>query len=140
VAKAKDPTEPIRLAASRFPGVDKGTACTQSSFKAGKQAFLYIGEQGGRCKAMFKLDASKAEAARLAKSAPDDFQVGSTAWVTARFSADEPMPTRLWKRWLEESYELSVVGATKKKVSTKKIARKKTTGKKTSKKKVARKR
>ncbi|MEM7315648.1 MAG: hypothetical protein AAF497_21120, partial [Planctomycetota bacterium] len=83
----KDPTQPIRDKASRYPQVDKGTACTQSSFKAGKKAFLFIGEQGGRFKAMFKLDKSKPEAEKLAKKRPDDFQVGSTAWVTARFSA-----------------------------------------------------
>ena len=42
-ASKKDPTDPIRLRASRYSGVDEGTACTQSSFKAGKKAFLYIG-------------------------------------------------------------------------------------------------
>ena len=38
-----DPTEAMRLRASGYPGVDQGTACTQSSFKAGKGAFLFIG-------------------------------------------------------------------------------------------------
>ena len=38
----KDPTEAIRLKASKYPGVDQGTACTQSSFKTGKKAFLFI--------------------------------------------------------------------------------------------------
>ena len=62
-ASQKDPTEPIRLTASQYPEVDQGTACTQSAFKTGKKAFLYIGMQGGRFKAMFKLDGSMAEAA-----------------------------------------------------------------------------
>ena len=53
----KDPTEPIRLKASQYPDVDEGTACTQSSFKTGGKSFLFIGEQGGRYKAMFKLNA-----------------------------------------------------------------------------------
>ncbi len=102
-----DPTEAIRLKASQYPNVDEGTACTQSSFKTGGKAFLFIGEQGGRYKAMFKLKHSKAEAFALAEKAPDDYQVGDGVWVTARFSSDAPMPDDLWQRWLDESYELS---------------------------------
>ncbi len=102
---ASDPTEPIRLKASQYPDVAKGTACTQSSFKTGKKAFLFVGEQGGRYKAMFKLKTSLPEATRLAEKDPDRFQVGS--WVTARFTAEEPMPKKLWTKWLDESYELS---------------------------------
>ena len=103
----KDPTEPIRLKASQYPNVDEGTSCTQSSFKTGGTAFLFIGEQGGRYKAMFKLKESKAEAAQLAEKRPDDFQVGSGIWVTARFSSEKPLPKMLWQKWLDESYALS---------------------------------
>lgn len=105
-----DPTEPMRLKASQYPGVDEGTACTQSSFKAGKQSFLFVGEQGGRFKAMFKLKDSREEAIKLAKQQPDRFQVGSSVWITARFSADEPMPKKLWEKWLDESYQLAIAG------------------------------
>ena len=120
-----DPTEPIRKKASGYPGVDEGTACTQSSFKVGKKSFLFIGMQGGRYKAMFKLSDSIAEATRLAKKEPDRFQVGNTSWVTARFTSQEPLPKTIWERWLDESYELS--GGTKKSESSvkKKAARKK---------------
>lgn len=109
----QDPTEAIRMKASLYPLVDEGTACTQSSFKANNRGFLYIGEQGGRYKAMFKLQASLHEATALAENAPADYQVGTGGWVTARFSAESPMPEQLWEKWLDESYELSV--ASKKK-------------------------
>ncbi len=109
-----DPTQPIREQASQYAGVDHGMACTQSSFKVGKSAFLFIGEQGGRYKAMFKLSVSRPEAERLAESEPDDYQVGNTAWVTARFSADQPMPTKRWQKWLEESYQLCLQSPPKK--------------------------
>lgn len=144
-ASKKDPTDPIRLKASRYPGIDKGTACTQSSFKAGKRAFLYIGEQGGRYKAMFKLEKSVPEANKLAKQNPEDYQVGNGGWVTARFSADKPLPKKRWEKWLDESYELSLAlgskkKSTKKKATKKKVTTKKTNAKKaTSKKKVAKK-
>ncbi len=102
-----DATQPIRIRASEYPNVDEGTACTQSSFKTGGKAFLFIGQQGGRHKAMFKLSASRAEAAELAAQRPKDFQVGSGVWVTVRFSDDTPLPEALWEKWLDESYTLS---------------------------------
>ena len=102
----QDPTEAMRLKASLYPKVDAGTACTQSSFKANKKGFLYVGEQGGRFKAMFKLKTSMPEAVALSEAAPKDFQVGNTGWVTARFSAESPLPQELWERWLDESYNL----------------------------------
>lgn len=146
----KDPTEPIRLKASLYPEVDKGTACTQSSFKAQKRAFLYIGPQGGRYKAMFKLQASMAEAERLAKKDPDRFEIGVGGWVTTRFTTEEPLPKKLWEKWLDESYVLSLTGTSKKKVAktakkqkvSTKAAKKATkkTARKTMKKKVNKKR
>ena len=110
----KDPTEPIRLKASQYPHVDEGTSCTQSSFKTGGTAFLFIGEQGGRYKAMFKLKESKTEAANLAKKEPENFQAGSGVWVTARFSSEKPLPKKLWQKWLDESYALSQKKSTSK--------------------------
>ena len=137
MAAKKDPTESIRLKASKYPQVDQGTACTQSAFKTGGKAFLYIGMQGGRYKAMFKLGRSASEATRLAKKEPDRFEVGSTSWVTARFTAEEPMPRNLWQKWLDESYELSASGA--KTSGKKKAAHKKAAPKTAAKKKASRK-
>jgi hypothetical protein len=108
LASMIDPTDSIRVRASKYPNVDAGTSCTQSSFKTGGTAFLFVGEQGGRYKAMFKLGRSRTEAAKLAKLEPKNYQVGAGAWVTARFSAEEPLPKRLWQKWLDESYELSL--------------------------------
>lgn len=107
MAAKKDPTEPMRERAAAYPQVDEGTSCTQSSFKTGKKAFLFVGEQGGRFKAMFKLEASRDQAAKLAAAEPDNYQIGSGPWVTARFSAEKPMPKKIWEKWLDESYALS---------------------------------
>ncbi len=105
----KDPTEDIRLEATTFPGVAKGTSCTQSAFKAGKGTFLFIGPgpKGQGFKAMFKLKASMAQALKLAERAPERFEVGSTGWVTARFTAEEPLPKKIWSKWLAESYDVT---------------------------------
>ncbi len=106
---AIDPTEPIREKAAAFPKVAKGTSCNQSSFKAGKKSFLYIGPgpKGKGFKAMFKLKESMPEAKRLVSESPERFEVGTTGWVTARFTAEDPLPKKLWGKWLEESYQLS---------------------------------
>lgn len=137
--KEKDPTYPIRLKASRYPGVDEGTACTQSSFKTGKKAFLYVGMQGGRYKTMFKLQKSIPEAAKLAEKEPNCYEVGIGGWVTARFTAEAPMPKKRWEKWLDESYKLSLAAAGGKKSTKKTSAKKKTTKRKTTTKKAARK-
>ncbi len=116
----EDPTEPIRLKASLYPGVDEGTACTQSSFKASKKGFLYIGMQGGRYKAMFKLQDSIPEATKMAENEPNSYEVGSFGWVTARFTSENPIPEELWEKWLDESYALTQVTKKKKKPAKKK--------------------
>lgn len=90
--------------------------------------------QGGRYKAMFKLEKSKSEAAKLAKTDPDCYSVGSTAWVTARFTADKPMPKKLWEKWLDESYQLTIAKGFGKKKTKKMGVKKKTTKKKVAKK------
>ncbi|NND02838.1 MAG: hypothetical protein HKN91_08625 [Acidimicrobiia bacterium] len=105
----KDPTLPIREAAADFPEVAKGTSCNQSSFKAGTKSFLFIGpgRKGHGFKAMFKLRESMEQASAMADEQPERFEVGSTGWVTARFTAEEPLPKKVWEKWLQESYDVS---------------------------------
>ncbi len=100
-----DATLPLRERAAAYPDVDPGTSCTQTSFKVRGKAFFYIGEQGGRHKAMFRLKASLPEAEALAAERPEDFQTGM--YTTARFSDDDPLPEDLWTRWLDESYAIA---------------------------------
>ncbi len=104
-----DPTDAIRRKAATFPGVAKGTSCNQSAFKAGKGTFLFIGPgpKGLGFKAMFKLEESMAQALRLAAKAPSRFEVGATGWVTARFTAEDPLPKAIWGKWLSESYRVT---------------------------------
>ena len=80
--------------------------------------------QGGRYKAMVKLQRSMPEAAKLARKDPDCYEVGSTGWVTARFTAEKPWPRKLWVKWLDESYELSSTAAPGRKPAKKKAPKK----------------
>lgn len=108
MAQSNDPTVSLRLAAARLSGEPPATACTQSSFKSGKSAFLFVGPgtRGQGFKAMFKLKASLPDAAQLAAKFPSRFEVGKTGWVTARFTADEPLPEAIWSKWLAESHNV----------------------------------
>ena len=107
----KDPTKALRNAAAALPNVVEGTSCNQTSYKAGKKAFLYVGPgtKGIGYKAMFKLEVSLKEAKGLAKSEPERFELGVGNWITTRFSAEDPLPKRIWSSWLKVSY----AGATK---------------------------
>ena len=53
---------------------------------------------------MFKLDASRAKAQALAAADSKRFEIGKTAWVATRFSAEAPLAKSIWKPWLAESY------------------------------------
>lgn len=103
---ANDPTSALRKAAGALPDVVESMSCNQTSYKTGKKAFLYVGPgaKGVGYKAMFKLDASFQQAASLAKREPQRYELGVGNWVTTRFSAEAPLPTKLWRRWLEESH------------------------------------
>ena len=103
---ANDPTGALRKAAAALPNVVEGTSCNQTSYKAGKKAFLYVGPgtKGIGYKAMFKLEVSLEQAKGLAKSEPERFELGVGNWVTTRFSAETPLPKKIWSRWLKESY------------------------------------
>jgi hypothetical protein len=120
---AKDPIEALRKAATALPNVVEGTSCNQTSYKAGKKAFLYVGPgtTGIGYKAMFKLEASLEEAKDLAKSTPERFELGVGNWVTTRFSAEDPLSKKIWSSWLKESH----AGATKSGGAKKKSARQK---------------
>ncbi len=120
---AKDPTRALKEAAAALPNAVEGTSCNQTSYKAGKKAFLYVGPgpKGIGYKAMFKLDVSLGEAKDLAKSEPERFELGVGNWVATRFSAEDPLPKKIWSSWLKESH----AGATKSGGAKKKSARRK---------------
>ncbi len=120
---AKDPTKALRKAAGALPEVVEAMSCNQTSYKAGKKAFLYVGPgtKGAGYKAMFKLEASLGEAESLAKSAPERYELGVGNWVTTRFSAEDPLPKKIWSSWLKESH----AGATNSGGARKKSARQK---------------
>ncbi len=108
--RSTDPTLAMRERAQQLPGVTSGVSCNQSSFRVGTTAFFFVGPgvKGIGYKAMFKLEASRAEAEGLAADEPERYEVGGTAWVTVRFTAERPMPKRRWEAWLRESHELSL--------------------------------
>jgi hypothetical protein len=109
MTRTDDPTVAIREAALSFPEVTTGTSCNQSAFKVGNGTFLFLGPgpKGKGFKAMFKLGRSMEQARELASGSPQRFEVGSTGWVTARFSVEDPLSENIWQPWLTESYDVT---------------------------------
>lgn len=116
MAPTPQPIDPIREMATALPGATRGTSCNQDSFKVGRSSFLFVGPgaKGKGFKAMFKLDPSMPEARKMAAEHPDSFEVGSTGWVTTRFTAEAPLPKSIWEKWLRESYDLAESSGSKK--------------------------
>lgn len=95
-----DPTQPICEKAMTFPDVIKDMSCNQTSFKATKSKFLFIGPgpKGRGFKVMFKLDKSTPQARELAAKEPERYKMGSSAgWVTVRFTSESPIPKYEYK-------------------------------------------
>ena len=123
-----DPIQPIYEMAGSFADVETSMSCNQNAFKVGKVSFLFIGpgNKGVGYKAMFKLDKSLGQATKLAEKDADRIQVGVNGWVTARFTDKKPLAKTVWKKWLKESYELTINrGLAKKRKAKKKAPAKK---------------
>jgi hypothetical protein len=79
----------------------KGTAIESAVYKSRKKSFLFIGADLAR----LKLDASIAEAKKLAKAKPGSCEVGSQGWVAVPLGPEAP-PLDVLQRWVGESYEV----------------------------------
>lgn len=62
---------------------------------------------------MFKLKTSADQARKLAAKESERYQMGNTGWATVRFTTEDPLPSAVWMKWLDESYLLSCVSQTK---------------------------
>jgi len=99
----------LRPIAMRCPETEEGVACKGTSiecttFKARGKAFLFVGAKDIR----LKLQASLAEAAKLAMKEPDRYQAGKIGWVTVRLHPGDALPIDFLERWIVESYRLLV--------------------------------
>jgi hypothetical protein len=83
----------------------KGTSLESTTFVAGKKAFAFVREKNGACQVRIKVDASKAELAKLAKKSPEQFNVGSQGWALVTFP-DSASPPKGLSKWLVESHGL----------------------------------
>lgn len=99
----------LRPIAMRYPEAEEGIACKGTAiecttFKARNKAFLFVGAKEIR----LKLQASLAEAAKLAAKDPERYQAGKIGWVTMRLHPGDALPIDVLERWIDESYRLLV--------------------------------
>ena len=99
----KQAVQALRKAALEYEDVEEGVACAGTAiecatFKVKKKAFLFVNQNNAR----LRLTKSRAEAARLAKTEPQRYVVGSQGW--AKIFLAKPPALELMLRWLDESY------------------------------------
>jgi hypothetical protein len=120
-AKIVDQLRPIAMALGDVEeGIAcKGTAIESSTFKANKKAFLFVGAGAVR----LKLDASLADARKLAAKDPDKFDVGAGGWIKIAIADGEKAPLTILKKWISESHDVLTTKAAGGKPVKKKKAR-----------------
>lgn len=79
-----------------------GTKLESRSFTVRGKAFLFVRSVDAR----LKLEASRAEAARLSAADPAHYNLGANGWTTIRFSDGYTPDSELAARWVNESYRL----------------------------------
>ena len=94
-------SESLRGMALAYPETSEGTSCVNRAFKVRKKNFLFVGEKADQIKVMLKLGDSLEEARDLGDPRVG---VGSTGWVTLRFSATDPLPEATLAAWVQESF------------------------------------
>jgi YjbR len=99
----------LRPIAMRFAEAEEGIACKGTAiecttFKTHGKAFLFVGGKEIR----LKLQASLAEAGKLAAKEPERYQAGKIGWVTVRLHPGDALPIDVLERWIDESYRLLV--------------------------------
>lgn len=82
----------------------EGTALESRSFKARKKAFLFLRDVDGVVKARIKLARCLREAQALARSQPQQVQVGKMDWVALEFSDGDPLPWELLQRFVKDAH------------------------------------
>ncbi|MBI5538339.1 MAG: hypothetical protein HY898_36790 [Deltaproteobacteria bacterium] len=111
----KDIARALRDKALSYPDVEqsiacKGTALECTTVKIKGKAFLFVRDVDAR----LKVDASRAEVAKLASKQPDAFAIGATGWATIKFGASKLPALGVMEKWLEESYQSFAEGKGKK--------------------------
>ena len=108
ISKPNKHVAALRKIALSFPETVEGSSCNKLSYKAGKKAFLYLGEDDESYNLMVKLPDSYAEAEQRAKKDSEIYHPGSSGWVKCVFPASKAPPKGLLERWIEESFRALV--------------------------------
>ena len=101
-AKAYD--RALRRYALAFPGTHEDHPWGEHVAKVGKKVFVFFGSGAGSLSLSVKLPESSGVALMLPFTAPTNYGLGKSGWVTASFELDDRPPIDLLREWIEESY------------------------------------
>jgi predicted DNA-binding protein (MmcQ/YjbR family) len=68
------------------------------------KTFAYLSLEGEPVRISCKLPQSSDEALSLPFTAPTEYGLGKSGWVSATFADDQAVPVDLLKQWIDESY------------------------------------
>ena len=68
------------------------------------KTFAYLSVEGEPFKISCKLPHSADAALTLPFAEPTGYGLGKSSWVTATLEIDDPVPTEMFKTWIDESY------------------------------------
>lgn len=96
----------LRKAALAYPETVEDFPWGHSAFKiAGKKAFLFMGEdEDGGWSCSMKLPFRNEEALKIKGSAPTEYGLGKSGWVSFRFTAKAKPPLAKLTDYLDESW------------------------------------
>ena len=94
----------VREHALGFPEAYEEFPWGHAAIKVRKRIFVTLGEADGTFRMSLKLVASNFDALLLPFTEPTHYGMGKHGWVTASFTAEDPVPLDLIRDWIDESY------------------------------------
>lgn len=101
-----DDLEGLRDRALRYPEAAEEFPWGERVIKVRGKIFVFLNRGDSGIAVTVKLRASHGEAMMMPFVKPTGYNLGRAGWVTARFDADERLPTSLLEGWMDESYRL----------------------------------
>ncbi len=101
---AKEHDRALRRYALAFPGTHEDHPWGERVAKVGKKVFVFFGSGEGGLSLSVKLPESNGVALMLPFTAPTNYGLGKSGWVTASFEPDDHPSVDMLREWIEESY------------------------------------
>jgi predicted DNA-binding protein (MmcQ/YjbR family) len=94
----------LRQHALSYPETYEEHPWGESAIKVKAKVFLFLSRHEGGLNLSLKLPQSGRVALTFPFASPTGYGLGKSGWVTARFEADDDVPTDMLEQWIDESF------------------------------------